>query len=399
MTHWRQVWTIARWEFSRFVRWRQQIIGVLVMLGVGGLSAGVGKWVSGSRSRPVTVAVVGADRLGFPLPAVDGVSWDSTRYASAVSADDAVRVDSVAGSLVVTTRDSVAVTSRRRAAWTERVAPVFNAARRNATYAALPLTDADRVALATSIDVAVHVADGRTGDRGAARVYAMAIVGIGLLVLFNGFAFLFTGITGEKQQRITEQMLAMVTPQAWMDGKILGLAGVAFVGTAFLAGTGVLALKLVPLATGRAIPALPPLPADLGAMLIVVIAVALGTAMWFAFMAAIAATIDDPNASPRTSLLMLPMLPMGFAFALVSRADSVVAQVLSMVPLTSMAVLPVRLMSTTVPWWEPIVALTLLAVTAWSLRRMAGKIFAAGVLLYGKEPSMQETLRWIRDAD
>jgi ABC-2 type transport system permease protein len=399
MTHWQQVRTIARWEFSRFVRWRQQFIGVLVMLGVGGLSAGVGKWVSGSRSRPVTVAVVGTDRLGFPLPAVDGVSWDSTRYASAVAADDAVRMDSVAGSLVVTTRDSVAVTSRRRAAWTERVAPAFNAARRNATYAALPLTDADRVALATSIDVAVHVADGRTGDRGAARVYAMAIVGIGLLVLVNGFAFLFTGITGEKQQRITEQMLAMVTPQAWMDGKILGLAGVAFVGTAFLAGTGMLALKLVPLATGRAIPALPPLPADLGAMLIVVIAVALGTAMWFSFMAAVAATIDDPNASPRTSLLMLPMLPMGFAFALVSRADSVVAQVLSMVPLTSMAVLPIRLMSTTVPWWEPIVALPLLALTAWSLRRIAGKIFAAGVLLYGKEPSMQETLRWIRDAD
>jgi ABC-2 type transport system permease protein len=279
------------------------------------------------------------------------------------------------------------------------VAPAFDAARRSATFAALPRTDADRVALASSIDVSVHIADGSGRDRRAARLYAMAIVGIGLLFLFNGFAFLFTGITGEKQQRITEQMLSMVTPQAWMDGKIIGLAGVAFVGTAFLAGTGALVMQLLPRFTGRAIPGLPPLPADVGALLIVVAAVALGTAMWFAFMAAIAATIDDPNASPRTSLLMLPMLPVAFAFTLVSRADSLVAQVLAMVPLTSMAVLPVRILMTSIPWWEPVVALALLAAAAWWLRRMAGKIFAAGVLLYGKEPTMRETLRWIRETD
>ena len=398
MSHGRQVWTIARWEFSRFVRWRQQIMGVVIMLVVGGISSAVGKLVANARARPVTVAVVGAERLGFPLPEVTGVTWDRERYPNVLAAEQAVREDSVGGSLVVTARDSIEVVSRKRAGWTERVAPAFSAARRNAAFGALPLSPADRLELAATMSVLVHIADGSGGDRRAARIYAMVIVGAGLLVLFNGFAFLFTGITGEKQQRITEQMLSMVTPQAWMDGKILGLAGVAVVGTAFLAATGLLALRLLPLALGRTGPALPPIPADFGALVIVAIAVALGTAMWFSFMAAVAATIDDPNASPRTSLLMLPMLPVGLAFALVSRADSVVAQVLSVVPFTSMAVLPVRLLMTSIPWWEPVVAIALLAGAAWWVRRMAGKIFAAGVLLYGKEPSMRETLRWVRDS-
>lgn len=84
--------------------------------------------------------------------------------------------------------------------------------------------------------------------------------------------------------------------------------------------------------------------------------------MWFAFMAAIAATIDDPNASPRTIMMMIPTLPTMIAFGIVSRADSVAARVLGL------------------------------------FRRAAGKIFATGVLLYGKEPSLRETLRWAREA-
>jgi ABC-2 type transport system permease protein len=97
-------------------------------------------------------------------------------------------------------------------------------------------------------------------------------------------------------------------------------------------------------------------------------------------------------------MLMIPILPTAFAFMLVSRADSTVAQVLAIFPLTSMAVLPVRLLATAVPWWEPALAVLFLALAAWLFRRAAGKIFAAGVLLYGKEPSMAETLRWAREA-
>ena len=232
----------------------------------------------------------------------------------------------------------------------------------------------------------------------SSRLYANILLGLGLLILFNGFASLFAGITGEKQQRITEQMLSMVSPQSWIDGKLIGLAGAAAVGTLFLAVTGILAVTLLPRLVGRSGVPIPPAPTELGLLAIIALVTVLGTAMWFAFMAAIAATIDDPNSSPRSAMMMIPILPTVFAFMLVSRAESTVAQVLSIFPLTSMAVLPVRLLATSVPWWEPVLAVLLLAITAWMFRRAAGKIFAAGVLLYGKEPSMAETIRWARQA-
>lgn len=35
MTARRQTWEVARWEFNRFVKWKQQLIGTAVMVGIG----------------------------------------------------------------------------------------------------------------------------------------------------------------------------------------------------------------------------------------------------------------------------------------------------------------------------------------------------------------------------
>lgn len=392
-----QVAIIAWWEFNRFVKWRQQLIGVAVMLVLGGLGSGVSKLVSGARTSQVDVAVVGADALGFALPAVDGVTWLTGHYRSADEAREKFSADSVDGALLVDRGTNTVLLVRRKSAWTARLAPAFTKASQVAMYTRLNIPPDTLRALSTPFPVAVTTIDGGIGSS-SSRLYANILLGMGLLVLFNGFASLFAGITGEKQQRITEQMLSMVAPQAWIDGKIIGLAGAAAVGTGFLAVTGLLAVMVLPRLIGRPGLPIPPVPSELGLFAIIALVTVLGTAMWFAFMAAIAATIDDPNSSPRSAMLMIPILPTVFAFMLVSRADSTVAQVFAIFPLTSMAVLPVRLLATSVPWWEPTLAVLLLALAAWMFRRAAGKIFAAGVLLYGKEPSMAETLRWAREA-
>lgn len=398
MTRARHVTTIARWEFNRFVKWRQQFIGVAVMLVLGMVGTGVSKLVSGARSKPVDVAVVGGETLGHPLPVVEGVTWLTDRYTSATEARNGFVADSLDGALLLESRERVEILVRRKSAWTTRVAPALTQAAQVAAYARLDITPDQRRALSTPLAVVVTtLGDGGVGSS-SSRLYANLLLGIGFLILFSGFASLFAGITGEKQQRITEQMLSMVSPQSWIDGKLLGLAGAATAGTVILALTGVLAITLLPRLIGRPALPIPPAPTELGLLAIIALVTILGTAMWFAFMAAIAATIDDPNSSPRSAMMMIPILPTALAFTLVSRADSTVAQVLSIFPLTSMAVLPVRLLATSVPWWEPMLSVLLLALTAWIFRRAAGKIFAAGVLLYGKEPTMAETLRWAREA-
>jgi ABC-2 type transport system permease protein len=44
-----------------------------------------------------------------------------------------------------------------------------------------------------------------------------------------------------------------------------------------------------------------------------------------------------------------------------------------------------------------VASVALLAGTAWLFRRLAGTIFATGMLLYGKEPSLAEVVRWARE--
>jgi ABC-2 type transport system permease protein len=178
----------------------------------------------------------------------------------------------------------------------------------------------------------------------------------------------------------------------------LHLAVVAIVGAAFLVLSGFIAIRIFPAALGREALQLPPIAGEPGLLALIMLITILGGAMWFCFLAAIAATVDDPNSSTRTLLLFLPMLPALIAFTLLRVAETGIAQALAIFPLTSMAILPMRITMTDVPWWEPLVAIVLLVTTTWLFRRAAGKIFALAILMHGKEPRLRELWRWVREA-
>ncbi|WP_439642479.1 ABC transporter permease [Gemmatimonas sp.] len=399
MTRWQQVRRIARWEFNRFVKWRQQAYGVLIMVVVGTISGAVGKMANDAKGKQVQVAVIGREQLGFALPAVDGVRWDSTRFTTAADARRAITADSLGGALIVQGAGAAEIVLRKRAAWTSTVTATLTQARQAAAFTALPISDAQRAAMLSPFAVQVKTVTLKNGSSDVgSRLFTGAILMFGVLVLFNGFASLFAGITGEKQQRITEQIIAIVSPQTWMDGKIIGLVSAALVGTLLIGVPGLALFALLPTLLGNSAISLPAMPSDPWPLLLVLVVTVLGVIMWFSFMAAVAATIDDPNSSPRASMLLIPVLPMGLAFSLLSRPETWVAQALAIFPLTSMAVLPVRMLMTSVPWWEPVLAVLLLATASWTFRLAAGKIFALGILLHGKEPSWAEAWRWIRSS-
>ncbi|MCU0619551.1 MAG: hypothetical protein MUF40_06600, partial [Gemmatimonadaceae bacterium] len=136
---WTQTRRIAAWEFHRFVKWRQQLIGIAVMVVVGIVSSLVTTMVKNAKSATVRVAVVGDAALGFPLPPVDGVTWVAGRYPDAAAARAAVSDDSVAGALLVRDGAAATVVVRKRAAWTGRVESALTTARRAAQFAALPV--------------------------------------------------------------------------------------------------------------------------------------------------------------------------------------------------------------------------------------------------------------------
>lgn len=123
-----------------------------------------------------------------------------------------------------------------------------------------------------------------------------------------------------------------------------------------------------------------------------------GSSFWMALTAALFATIDDPNSSARSSVMMLPLLPLSVAFIGLGSPDSSMMQVLSFVPVTAMTVIPARLVLGEIAPLTIVIGLALLVASTWLLRRSAARIYEAGMLMYGKEPGLREMLRWLRRA-
>lgn len=399
MTRWQQTLEVARWEFQRFVKWKQQLIGFGILIAMGFTGGMIGRAAKRADLKPVAVAVIGGERLDFALPAAERIVWDSTQEWTLDSARAALADKRIAGVLVVTAPLELELMLRSKSEWSETLERALVAARQQALLVRAAQTSPEGAALLTSLQFRVAMLNSEDGrsDR-ATRAAAIAILFLGFTLMLGGFGTLFTGITGEKQHRVTEQIVAIVPPQVWMDGKILGLTGASFIGTVLTAGGMIVLAKILPGALGMNPIRLPAVTSDWPLLALITFITLLGVLMWFAFMSAIAATIDDPNSSMRTLLLFTPMLPAGIAFGLVTRLESDLAQILAIVPLTSSAVLPLRLVVTTVPWWEVVLAIVLLIAAAMAFRRLAGKIFGTAILMYGKEPSLREMLRWIRRA-
>ena len=124
----------------------------------------------------------------------------------------------------------------------------------------------------------------------------------------------------------------------------------------------------------------------------------LGFMFWIAAFGAVAATIDDPNSSTRGPLMFLPAFFSVTGMMIPINPDSTFAKITGFIPLTSPAVMPARLALTDVPVWELIVSAAVLIGAILLARRIAGKVFAIGMLMYGKEPSWSEVRRWLREA-
>lgn len=67
---------------------------------------------------------------------------------------------------------------------------------------------------------------------------------------------------------------------------------------------------------------------------------------------------------------------------------------LSLVPGTSVTAMPMRLVLGEVSTLDLLLSIALLLVGIAALRWVAGRVFAAGIMLYGKEPSWLDMARW-----
>lgn len=386
MSQWRQAAVVAQWEFRRYFKWKDQAMGFVVFLVLSGLGY-IGGRIARAEGRMVTVAVTGfqpgvdtSGRLRFvPAPtdeygraealANGDVQGILTRRADGTFELQVENDPRYRGELEAFLRGKVL---------SERLAESGIAPERLAHLLAPPSLD-------------VRFTDPERGKRGRGEgLVAGIVISILLLAVFTSMAYILTGITGEKQLRVTESIVSIIPPQAWIDGKILGLAAYALAAVLNMLVGGLVVALGAKLAWGFAIPDVAVRPIVLLSILAFAL---LGLLLWNAFFAAVAAIIDDPNTSSRMTFMFLPMLPVVMALSVLRDPDSVPSRVLSLFPLTSLPAMPARIVLSNPGWLEIGASVALLVATIWAARRIAGRIFEVGILLYGKEPSLREIVR------
>ena len=209
----------------------------------------------------------------------------------------------------------------------------------------------------------------------------MGIMGIGQQML--------SSVIEEKNSRIIEMLLSVVSPFELMAGKILGLGaiGLTIVGLWTTVSYGSIVSQGISV--------------DISGKLLFcfVVYYILGFLLFSSLLAAIGSIC---NTLKETQELMMPIilvmvLPMVAWFKLVQSPDGIFARVLSLVPPVSPLVMPLRISAgSNVSNIEILASVGLLAASVLLMMWLAGKIFRTGILMYGKRPSLREISRWLR---
>lgn len=394
----RLVFEVARWEFARFFKIKDVIVTLLILVFIAAVVY-VGAWVafSGLNDKP-RIAVINANVLR--LDPAETLEFDF-RFAQAEEEGalrDRVGRQDLDGLLIIKSIDNAELVTYQAQLWTRQLEHFLNNARTRARLTELN-PDLQEVAnVTTPFNVAPSYQ--RRGSRTAGQIemgYAGAVVALMILAVFACYQYQFTSITGEKHQRVTEQIISAISPQVWMDGKILGISAV---GLSLIIVYGTVSLLLS--GTVFWIAGYNPLRlftfVNVPLMLLQLVLALLGILFWNCFFAAVAATVDDPNTSSRSVIMFLPFLPVMITIAGIRNPDSTLMKVLGIFPVTSPTALSARLVLTPVAAWEVLVAVGLLLVTIWLLRKAAARIFRLAMLMHGKEPSLREMARWLYEA-
>ena len=386
MSHWRQAWLVATWEFTRYFKWRDQFLGLLLFVGMSVLAWGVGRLARGSRQLTVATAA-------FQVMAPPGSRLRFIGAPEDTATQRRMLVDGeVSGILTRRVDGSFELRVQKDPRFmTELVAVLTDVVRQERlTASGLAASQLTEILAPPEVSVAYTDPTRQRAGRGE-RLVAGIFLGLVMLSVFTGMAYLLTGITGEKQLRVTESITAIIHPQAWIDGKILGIGAYSLVNILNMVLGSILLALAAKMAWGFT---LPPVIVRPGVIFVLVVFSLGALVMWNAAFAAFASTINDPNTSTRSSVMFLPFIPVAMTVSVLRDPDHVASRVLAMFPLTSPSAMPIRAILSNPGWLEVTGSLIILAGTIWLFRRLAGRIFEIGMLMYGKEPTFREMWRW-----
>lgn len=219
---------------------------------------------------------------------------------------------------------------------------------------------------------------------------------VGSLLLLLSLAvygqWVVTGVVEEKNSRVVELILATARPRHLLAGKVIGIGLVGLVQLALIAG---LAAALLVAGAFDA-------PAELGGDIALVIPwFALGFALYsVAYAAAGALASGQENAETAAQPVTYTLVAVYWASyaAIATNMDGLLANLLTVFPLSAPLVLPARSALVGVPLWEHALAFVLVLGSIYAIVRFAGRVYAHGLLRTGPRVGLRAAVRFARQS-
>ena len=209
------------------------------------------------------------------------------------------------------------------------------------------------------------------------------------------------GVIEEKTTRVAEVVVASVSPDAMLGGKVMGVGGVGLTQVAMWVVSSTLLLRFrEPLMARLGMPSVPFGVPDMSfwTASVLIAFFVLGFTFYSSLFAAVGAMVsnDQDAQQAATPVMLLAVFSIVFLQPVILNPTSQLAKVASWLPFSAPIIMPARL--SLIPISPLEIGLVLLGslvgciATVW----LAARIYRVGILMYGKKPTLAEVGRWIR---
>lgn len=218
-------------------------------------------------------------------------------------------------------------------------------------------------------------------------------------LFINGMQLL-RSVTQEKTSRIVEVLLSSVNPRELMTAKVVGTAITGLV-QMLIWFSPILMLSMIQLTVlpddiadkvGRVMASINP-----GLMVYVIVNFLMGIMTFLSMFAALGAMFDNDQDAQQGMwpIVMLIMVPFFIAMSISMNPSSELAVISSMLPISSIMVMPARMALSDVPFWQVGLTLVVNFAVLIGILRLAGKIYRVRILSSGSKVTLKKVWGWM----
>jgi ABC-2 type transport system permease protein len=241
---------------------------------------------------------------------------------------------------------------------------------------------------------------GRAGSGMASVLFGFAIGFLLYLSIVIYGQTIMSGVLEEKTTRVAEVVMSSVPTDTLLAGKVLGVGAVGLTQQIIWIGTTYVLLKLrAPIMAKLGAPtmnfSLPDI--SLGAGVLFLLFFLLGFIFYSSLYAAVGSSVNsESEARQAASPLMIMIVSTAvFIQPVLLNPTGTTSRVLSLIPISSPIIMPIRMAVTGVPPLEMAASLGFLAIGCVAALWLASRIYRVGLLMYGKRPTIREMAKWV----